>query len=351
MTVERYGFIEIMDMNNYSIDQLKEFDVIELLTPESKAKFSEWCKYLQVVRQSKYLHPLIVAYQNELAYRKSREEEHKFRNDLDPFLQGHSKVEYRRNKAVLSMNISDKQANRVFKIMNFLIDAVVELGGTINVNAGEEDNTSLRLFGHDFSFSMIETKVKRRSLLSNLQSRSVTIGLKPMYEKIPSGFLKMDFKEILGYANRNKIAKSLCFSETLDRPFEKQIGEILAELMRNAIDISITRYIAEREYEIRKKEQERLYAIEEAKKQDFKRLEEYNLRRQHLTQNIENQMKNWFKAQELRKYVEELERYVAACKDETTKDLLIYIQLVREAAEGSDPVKDILNELKALEGI
>ncbi|ETT74130.1 hypothetical protein C173_10031 [Paenibacillus sp. FSL R7-277] len=348
----RYDFIEIMDMNDYSIDQLKELDAYELMTPESKVKFNKWCKALQVVKQTKYLHPLIAEYQNELAYRKARDEEHQFRKEIDPYLLRHSKVEYRRNKAVLSMDISDKLANRAFRIMNCLIDAVGELGGNLNVHAGEEDNAHIRLFNHDFSVSLIETKVKRRSLLSELQSGSMTIGLRPMYEKIPSGLLKMEIKEILGYVDRNKKAKSICYSETLDRPFEEQIGEFIADLLMNAIDISVYRHIVEREFEIKKKEQERLCTIEEAKKLELKRLEEYNLRRQHLTQNIENQMNNWFKAQKLRGYTEELERFVAACMDETEKELITtYIQLVREAAEDCDPVKDILSEMKTLEGI
>lgn len=339
-------------MDNFPIDQLKDLDVIELLTPESKAKFNKWCKGLKVVKQTKYLHPLIVEYQNEFAYRKARDEEHQFRKEFDPYLLRQSKVEYRRNKAVLSMDISDKQANRAYRIMNFLIDAVGELEGKLSVNAGEEDNTHMQLLDHDFYVSLIETTVKRRSLLSERKYGSMTMGLRPMYEKIPSGLLTMEFKENLCYADRNKTAKSICYSETLDRPFEEQIGEMVADLLRNAIDLIVSKHIVESEYEIKKKEQERIYAIEEAKKQELKRLEEYNLRRQLLKQNIEIQMENWFKAQKLRNFAEELESFVVACKDKTTKELLTtYIQLVREAAENCYPVKDILSEVKALQGV
>jgi hypothetical protein len=163
--------------------------------------------------------------------------------------------------------------------LDCLIDAVSELGGKVDVCAGEQDNTCMRLLNHEFSVSLTEIMVKRRSILSEMQSGSMTIGLRPMYEKVPNGLLKMEFTEILGYAHRNKTAKSLCFTETLDRSFEKQIGDILTDLSKNAIEISISRHIAENEYEIKKKEQERLHAIEEAKKQELKRLEEYNLRK------------------------------------------------------------------------
>lgn len=338
-------------MNDYSIDQLKVLGAMELLTTESKDKFNKWCKALQVTKQSKYLNPLIIEYQEELAYRKDRDEEYLFRNELDPHLLRHSKVEYRRNQAVLSIDVSNKQANKAYRIMNCLTDAVSELGGSLNVHAVEADNTRMRLLGHDFSVSLIETKVKRRSLLSELQPGSITIGLKPVYEKVPSGLLKMEFKEILSFSDRNKTARSLCFVETIDRSLEKQISEIVADLLKNAIEISKSRHIVEREYEIKKNEQKRLHAIEEAKNQKIKQLQEYNLRKQHLVQNIENQMESWFKAQKLRDYAEELDRFVATCIDETTKEsFAIYIRLVREAAEECDPVKDILGEVKTLDG-
>ncbi|MEX1028652.1 MAG: hypothetical protein WDZ91_01245 [Paenibacillaceae bacterium] len=55
-------------------------------------------------------------------------------------------------------------------------------------------------------------------------------------------------------------------------------------------------------------------------------------------------------AHKLRNYVEDLERFVLTCRDETTKEAFAtYIQLVREVAENCDPVKDILNEVKTLE--
>ncbi|WP_372661249.1 hypothetical protein [Cohnella sp.] len=345
-----YSFIEVKDMRNYSIDQLKEIDGIGLLTPQSKVKFQKWCRDLQIVKQNKYLHPLIIEYQNEVAYRKTRDEEHKFRDALEPYMLRNSKVENRRNKAILSMYISEKQANRSYRIINCLINAVGELGGTIYVSSGEQDNTRMRFLDHEFSISLTEIMVKLRSLLSNQQSDNMNISIRPMYEKVPSGLLTIEFKEILGYADRNKSAKSLCFVETLDRPLEKQMGEIINDLLKIALDIDVASHIADREYEIKQKEQERLYEIEEAKKQAIKKLEEYNIRKQHLTQNIENQMENWFKAQKLRDYAEELESFVSTASDETTKKLLnTYINFVRQKANKCDPVKNILNDVKDLE--
>ncbi|MFD1127647.1 hypothetical protein ACFQ3J_05575 [Paenibacillus provencensis] len=337
-------------MSNYPINQLKELDAIELLMPESMTKFNQWRKDIQTVKHNKYLHPLILEYQDEIAYRNARDEEHQFYKEIDSYSQRISKVENRKNKAVLFIDVSEKQANRAYRIMNRLIDAVSELGGSVSVCAGEQDNIRIRLLNHEYSVSLIEIMVKRRSLLSKLQAGSMTAGLCPMYEKIPSGLFKMEFTEILGYASRNKTVQPLCFNETLDHSLEKQIGEILTDFLKNAIGISVSRYIAEYEYEVKKKEQERVEALEKARKRELQQLEEYNLHKQKLKQNIENQMKNWYKANKLRDYAEELERFIITCEDEKTKESFsTYIQLVREAAEDYDPVVDIMYRVQELE--
>lgn len=61
-------------------------------------------------------------------------------------------------------------------------------------------------------------------------------------------------------------------------------------------------------------------------------------------------MKNWYKANKLRDYAEELERFIITCEDEKTKESFsTYIQLVREAAEDYDPVVDIMYRVQELE--
>ncbi|MGE7057381.1 hypothetical protein ACQKI4_33060, partial [Paenibacillus glucanolyticus] len=90
--------------------------------------------------------------------------------------------------------------------------------------------------------------------------------------------------------------------------------------------------------------------LEKARKRELQQLEEYNLHKQKLKQNIENQMKNWYKANKLRDYAEELERFIITCEDEKTKESFsTYIQLVREAAEDYDPVVDIMYRVQELE--
>lgn len=60
-------------------------------------------------------------------------------------------------------------------------------------------------------------------------------------------------------------------------------------------------------------------------------------------------MEDWYKAQKLRKFARELEEYTGGIGDEGTKELLaIYIDLINEEAEESDPVGSILDEIEAI---
>ena len=346
----QYQSMALINIRDQTSEQLKELDGIELLTPESKESFLKWCSKIQVPKRIETYNPLIIDYQNEIAYRKARDEEHKFRDifiySVTTFIP--SKVPYRENKAVLPISVSDKQANRAFRIIDTLINLAKELDGKVVVESGQTDNVKFILFKHEFSFQLTEIMVKRRSLLSSPQLDTVSMGLRPMYENIPSGMLEIEFKEILNYGEKDKAPKTVRYADSINLPIEKQLGEVFTDLFKNANETKIAEFIARREYEIKAKEQNRLREIEEENGRKLQELELQNRRKQHLIQNIDQQMEGWFKSQKLRKYIEELEVFAVA-SDVTTKKLLTtYIRFVRDKAENSDPIKDIINEVKAI---
>jgi len=346
--------IEFVDMSNQTNDQLNELDGMEQLTSESRKIFLKWCSKIEVAKRIGNYNPLIIDYQNEMAYRKARNEEYQFRDILEHSMFRKTKIENRRNKAVLPISVSDKQANRAFRIMDALINSANELDGIVVVDSSEKDNASFRLFEHAFSFQMTEIIVKRRSLLSDSLPENVSLDFRPMYEKISSGVFEVEFKEILNYRERDKTPKTLIFTDSINKPIEKQIGEIFIALLKTAGEAKVARFISDREYEIKEKEKKRLQEIELENRRKLQLIDEQNLRKQNLIQNIEHQMENWFKSQKLRKYAGELEVVVSTASDKTTKELLTsYINLVRQKAGNCDPVTDILNEVRdigAIEG-
>jgi hypothetical protein len=343
---------------SHSIEELKELDSLELLTPESKVKFLDWCKNIRVPKRIDKYNPLIYEYQNEITYRKARDEEHQFRDMIGlPFgmAWARQKIVYRNNKAVLPLSVSDKQATRALTIMDTLIHLVNELDGSVIVESGEKDNASFRLFEQSYSFQMTEIMVKQRSLLLNAESEHI-VDFRPMYEKVPSGILEIEIKIISNYRESDKSTNAVRLVDSVEVTIEKRLGEMFTELLRTAIVSKIESIVADREYKEGVKEQQRVNEIEEDNRKKFrelekqaKELEEQTKRKQRLIENIENQMAGWDKSRKLLKFAEELEAFASDICDDTIKGPLItYVDFVREKANKCDPVADILNEVKAL---
>lgn len=344
--------LELINMSDQSSEQLKELDGLDLLAPESKERLLKWCQKIEVPKRIAQYNPLIVDYQAEMEYRKKRDEEYRFR-DVFRFsmylMYENTKIQYRKNKAVLPISVSNKHANRAFRIIDTLIKLVGDLDGTVAVRSGEEDNASFRLFGYAFSFQLTESMVKRRSLLSSLPPEKAPTDFKPMYEKVFSGRFKIEFTEILDYSHKDKTPKAFKFEDSVDNPIENQMGDIFIVLCKASNEAVLTDIIAKRVRKLKEIEQERLEAIEEERRRRLQQTEEQNRRRKHLVENIEQQMEGWFMSQKLLKYAEELEAFAKAMVDETTKEMLsVYIDLVHRKSENHDPVKDILNEVKAI---
>lgn len=341
--------LEFVDFNHISIEQLKALNGMSVLTPESEKIFLKWCDEIRVNKRVSQYHPLIIDYQEEIIYRMKRDEEHKFRDILERSMT--SKTEYRRNKAVLPIAVSNQQVNRVSRIMNILIQSIHKLGGFISVDSrGDDDNASIRLFDQKFSFQVREIMVKRRSLLSEpIGDKSSTV-FAPMYEKLPSGRLEFQFQEILDFRMKNRVAAKIAFSDSVDCPIEEQLGEIFRSLLKITSEARIAESIVRHEDEIKRQEQMRLYEAEAEKRKKLEKIEEQKRRQKHLIENIDTQMRNWYKSQELRRYAGELEVFTSTLDDSIKKEqLTAYIQLVRQRALESDPVLDILNEIRLLE--
>lgn len=346
---KKHKIIELIDLENQTSEQLKELGGMDLFTPESRESFLKWCSKIQIPKRIDNYDPLINDYQNEIAYRKARDEEHQFRDVFRYFMSMTYKIEYRNNRAVLPISVSDKKTNRALRIVDTMIKSVKELGGEVTVGAGENDNATFRIFDHAFSFQMNEKMVKRRSLLSNLSSDNKSMEFRPMYEKIYSGVFEIELKEILNYWVKVKAPGVYSFVDSVGSQIESQLGEIFSLLCKSAIEAKIANIIADRENEIKEKEQRRLRKIEEERKIKHQQLEEQNRRKQQLTQNIEKQLEAWNISQKLRRYADELEKHKTDMDDEKAKELLsVYITLVRQKADGCNPITDIL---KKVEGI
>ncbi|GFZ93888.1 hypothetical protein GCM10008018_45430 [Paenibacillus marchantiophytorum] len=341
--------LEFIDFNQKSIERLKELNGMEVLIPESREIFLKWCDEIRVNKRVTQYHPFVIDYQEETAYRSKRDKEHKFRDILERSMTVQFKTEFRRNKAVLPIVVSNEQVNRVSRIINILIQSIQELGGSISVDSREDDNAEVRLLGQNFSIQVREIMVKRRSLLSESVSEKTSLVFGPMYEKLPSGRLEIQFHEILDYRIKNRIAETITFSDSVDEPIEEQVGEIFRSLLKIIGEALIAKFIAGQEDEIKRQEQMRLREAETEKRKKLEKLEEQERLKKHLMENIDTQMRNWYKSQDLRKYAGELEAVISTLHDPIKKrQLTTYIQFVHQLSQESDPILGILNEIRLL---
>lgn len=330
--------LKLIDADALSDEELKGLDSLDLLTSDSKIRFLKWCSKIKVPKRIANYDPLITSHQSEVAYRKARDDEHKFK-DITFSMFSNSKIKYQNNKAAIPINVSDKEIGRVFRIIDTFIKAIRKLEGRIIVELREEDYAYIDFNGYNISFIIAELKVKRRSLLSNSQEENVKKSFRPSYEMIFGGELIMEFKEVHYYGERNKVPEVLLkFEDKCNCGLEDQLGEILIALCRLSNTVKIANIIKERENDVKRKEKEILYEIEEER-----------VKIEHLVEGMEQQMESWYKSERLRKYADELESLVVTIADDNTKEILLaYISLVRRKAESNNPVANILNEAKAI---
>lgn len=348
--------IEFIDLDSQSTEDLKMLDGLGVLTPNSREDFVKWRRKIQVPKKVDPYLPLIIEYQKEIEYRKVRDKEHKFREYFRyTDISLNSEVKYRDDSPVLPIDVSDKQSQRAFRIVDALIKTVENLNGKVIVEkyfgrgVGAKDNAKISVFKNSFTFQIREMMTKRREVMAGLPAAERAREFRPLYEKVFIGTLEMEFQQMPGYREESKQGPTFTFKDSAGLPLEDQLGEMILVMFKAAQEARIAEVIREREEEAREMERERLHAIEEEQRKKQQELMAREKRQKQLVENIEQQMDGWFQAQKLRRYADEIERYAKSAEDPATKESLDrYVKLVREKAGKCDPIAEIISEIKAI---
>jgi hypothetical protein len=341
--------LDFIDTETLTNEELEELEGFDLLTEQSKERFSNWCNKIEVPKEIDSYDKLIISHQNEIAYRKARDEEYKL-NKITNSLFSSSKIGYRKNEAIIPVNVSEQHILRAYRIMDTLIKSVKELGGRINISSDEEDTAFIILLEYILSFTMSEKKIKRRDIDSTLNKGHSMRSFRPSYEAIPSGMLILEFNRTYNTSRNNITTETLLRYEDTDNcMLEAQIASVVKELCILALKDKVLRIKSRREKDLKEQEEERLRLIEEEKKKHLQLLEEQKRKKQLLIDNIDKHMESWYKSQKLIKYINELEEYIKTHNYEAEKTLLsVYIDLVREKAEEYNVISNILSEIKEI---
>jgi len=343
------GSLELLDLEELSIDQLENMHGLDLLDPDSIETFNNWCNSLVVPGRVNDYDDLISKHKLEIEYREVRDKEYPFRNDHIDIWKPLEKVKKRDNEAVLPIEVSNSQLSRAYRIVDTLLKAFKKLKASFSIDRSDRDNITITLLRTMVSFNIYECKTKRRYLADSLAIQN----FRPLYEEVFDGRLQIVWqirKEGYYYGSNKEPAVCLSYIDSSDNLLENQISTIIIEVYKQCCNNKILNMIDQRKMKLQfEQEANNLLAKEQA---EIKRKNEVErqARKNALIKGIVEDAKKWFEHEKLSKYADELEIHKATCSNEETIQLLQgYIQLVRENADKYNPLSHILHEMKVIE--
>lgn len=252
------------------------------------------------------------------------------------------------SQAVLPINVSDRQLNRAYRIVDTILKAISQIKGKYSVDRSEKDNINISILGFGISFELSECKTKRRHLLSNVAIND----FRPLYEDVFDGRLQIDWKiSKHGYYHSDRdLYTSQSYADSDETPLEKQVTSMVFNIYKQCCDNEI-RYFYERREQILRNEHEEEARIEREKAERLKKREaEKQARKNALVKDISEHATDWFKHEQLSKYADELDAHLCTFEDlEEVQLIKEYIRLVRENANKYNPLNRIIQVMITIE--
>lgn len=346
-TKREKGILELLDLEELTVEQLSNMHEFDLLAPGSLEVFTDWCNGLTVPGRITDYDDLISKHKLEIEYRETRDKEHPFRDDGIRLWRALEKVKYRDNEAVIPINVSSSQCNRACRIVDTILKAFRQLKGKVSIDRGDKDNIGITLKSTTISFDLNECKTKRRYLTDK------KTDFKPLYEMIFDGRLQINWQMRTGryyYDSEKTPSISSSYIDANDNPLENQISIMILKMYKQCCDneISNTLNYKKQNLQFEREKNERL--AKELFEEQQKRREKGQAQRNSLINDIALHANNWFKHEQLARYADELEAHLATYTDkETVRLLKEYILLVRKNADKCNPLNHILQEMRAIE--
>lgn len=345
---KKTGILERYELNELPLEQLEKMHGLDLLTPSSVEVFKDWCDSLVVPGKVHDYHELISKHKVEIEYRQERDNEYPFRDDRYRLWKPYEKIKDRDNEAVLPINVSDKQQNRAYRVVDTILKALGQIKSKYSIDRGDKDNINIDILGFGVTFALYECKTKRR----HLKSLSAVNDFRPFYEEVFDGRLQMDWKisKHGNYYSDNNTYAYLTYADSDKSPLESQVPTMIFNIYKQCCDNEITYVLERRKQRLQYEQEEKIRLEQEAAEKLKKREVEKQTRRNALINNISDHANKWFMYEQLSKYANELESYLATCENEETIQLLKeYIRIVKENAGKCNPLNRILQEMRAME--
>jgi hypothetical protein len=306
--------VDVEKLTDAELATDKEFS---FFTEETTRLIKEICSQLQVKGQLRSPHHLITEHQTEIIYRKKRDEALKRINSSSIYYTN-MESEYRDNKPVLPINVSESNVNRTYRILDTIISNLEEMEGytLVSLNQGK-DEAYFGIIYSTFYFEVREDARKKLSFKDDGEAHPCLVLSMSVKRRFTNEQLKLEYKD-----NDNK-------------PLETQVGKIIYEMFVIANKHLGLEELGERELKRKWEEQEREWRLEQMRKGDLK---EVRL--------LEQAASDWQKAELVRRFADHLEEKINEfAKEEERGKLFGWLKWARDKADWLDPLTAKEDEL------
>jgi hypothetical protein len=302
------------DIEKLTEAELLSDEEFSLLTEETKKLIKEICSQLQVKSQLRSPHHLIMEHQEEIIRRKKRDKALK-QASFSPSLYANVKSEYRDNKPVLPINVSESNINRTYRILDTIINTLEEMEGNTRVEvqySGQNKDEAYFVVMHSaFDFEMKEDARKKGSSKNDGESRPCLVLSIPMN----------------GGQTNNETGK-LEYKDKDNESLEAQVGKILLDMFVIANKRLGLGELKRRKEQRAWDERQRQWRLEEMRKGQLGQL-----------RLLEQNSSDWFKAEQIRRFADCLEGKINEVTNEEKREKLFrWLKWARDKADWLDPL-------------
>lgn len=298
------------NINELADDELRSEEELSLLTEETKIFIKDMCSKIQVPAQLRNPHQLITDHKQESFYRKNPEKRERDRSKTNYSVRINGR--YTTINAMLPINVSPSNINRAYRILNTMINVLVDMESYTGVTYEFESNKdigSFEIMHVTFRFELIEEMRKKRKN-DNEHLTQLVLCLVP--------------KTWFGRRAGNKME----YKDQDDLPIESQLGKVVYDMFIVANQFRCIDILDEREYERREVEKKRQRHLEEMRNEE---LEAVKLLKQVAS--------DWDKAEKIRRFTNAMELKIAGVRDAGKKETLLkWLRWARDKADWLDPL-------------
>lgn len=305
------------NINELADDELRSKEELSLLTEETKIFIKDMCSKIQVPAQLRNSHQLITDHKQESFYRKNPEKREQDRSKTSYSVRINGR--YTTINAMLPINVSPSNINRAYRILNTMINVLVDMESYTGVTYEFESNKdigSFEIMHVTFRFELIEEMRKKRKN-DNEHLTQLVLYLVP--------------KTWFGRRTGNKME----YKDQDDLPIESQLGKVIYDMFIVANQFRCIDILDEREYQRREQEKKRQRQLEEIRNGE---LAEVKL--------LELAVSDWDKAEKIRRFTDAMELKIAEMNDAGRRETLLkWLRWARDKADWLDPLTAKEDEL------